>query len=80
MADLQRGDNILPIFGDHYPKRLDLIDAGVGGVERARDRVEAHFAFDFGFELAAHRVCINPRGARLGGGSACVQLHEAHSN
>ena len=33
-------------------ERLDLVDAGVGRVQRARHLVEANFAVDRGFELA----------------------------
>ena len=37
---------------DDDAERLDLVDAGVGRIERARDLVEADFAVDRRFELA----------------------------
>ena len=45
-------DDILAILGNHHAQRPDLIDAGVGGIERAGDRVEADFALDLA--LRAH--------------------------
>jgi hypothetical protein len=34
-ADGHRLDHIVPGFGDDHAERLDLVDAGVGGIERA---------------------------------------------
>ena len=39
-------DDILARLGNHHARGLDLIDARVGGIERARNGVEADFAFD----------------------------------
>ena len=39
----------------HDAERLNLVDAGVGRVERARDGVEPHLAIDRAFELAPER-------------------------
>src|SRR5262249_45987178 len=58
-ADLKRAQDILAIFGHDYTQGLDLIDAGVGGVERAGDLVEAHFPFDAAFEVATHGFGID---------------------
>ena len=47
-------------LGDDHPERLDLVDAGIGGIERARDLVEADLAFDRGLQIAAERVGACP--------------------
>ena len=53
-ADFDDADDVLARLGNHHADGLDLIDAGVGGVERAGDGVEADFAGDaaleFGFQ------------------------------
>ena len=43
---VERAENVLAVSRDDDAQRLDLIDAGVGGIERARDGIEADFAFD----------------------------------
>ena len=53
-------DDVLARPRDDHAERLDLIDAGVGGVERARDAIEAHLAVDRAFEVALQRS-DNPR-------------------
>ena len=47
-------------LGDHHAERLDLVDAGVGGIERAGDRVEADFAFDASFPVRAAKRMHRP--------------------
>ena len=48
---LQRGQYVLARADDGHPERLDLVDAGVGGVQRARHRVEADLADEPRFEI-----------------------------
>ena len=50
-------------LGNDDAQRLDLVDAGVGGVKRARNLVEADLAVDGGFELALQRHWLLPRAA-----------------
>ena len=49
-------------------RRLNLVDAGVGRVERARHGVEPHFAFDLAFELRAPRRGRTSSSAGIGVG------------
>ena len=44
---------------DDDAERLDLVDAGVGGIERARDLVEADFALEARFERAPEAVDVD---------------------
>ena len=48
---LHRPHDIVPGPGDDDAERHDLIDAGVSGVEGARDAVEPDFALDLFLEL-----------------------------
>ena len=63
-AELDDRDEVVLRPRNDDPDRLELIDAGVGGVERARDRVEADFAGHARFEGAPERVGIDQCGAR----------------
>ena len=45
-GDRDGADHRLGGLGNDDAQRLDLVDAGVGGVKRARDRVEADLAVD----------------------------------
>ena len=47
------GQHVLARAHDGHAERLDPVDAGVGRVERARDRVEADLALEAGLEIAA---------------------------
>src|SRR6266545_1374163 len=40
-------------------ERLDLVDAGVGGIEHACDAVEAHFALELALELGPEGVGVH---------------------
>ena len=68
-ADLERAQNVLAMPGDHHAQRLDLVDAGVGGIERAGDGVEADLAFDGAFELAPQSVSVDRARIGLGTGA-----------
>ena len=54
-------DDVVARFRDDDAERLDLIDAGVGGVERARHRVEADLAGDLRLEIAAEGAGVEWR-------------------
>ncbi len=71
-ADLDDADDILARLRNHDAQRPDLIDAGVGRIERARDRVEADFAFDL---RASSSRCKSAR--RRSRGSNCTRLTNA---
>ena len=58
-ADLDRFDDVRPRLGDDDADRLDLIDARIGGVERARDLVEPDFAFKARLERAPQADVID---------------------
>ena len=51
-GDLDRADDVVAGSDDNDPGRLDLIDAGVGGVEGASEGVEADVALDRGLQIA----------------------------
>ena len=38
--------HVVAVFGDHHTERLDLVDAGVGGVEEPGEVIEADLALD----------------------------------
>ena len=59
-------DDVLARLRDDDAERLNLVDAGVGGVQRARDRVEADLALELGVELAAKPLHIDRRDGRAG--------------
>jgi len=44
VAEAHRGDDVVTIAGHDHAERFDLIDAGVGGIKRASDAIEADFA------------------------------------
>mgnify|MGYP003694781269 CR=1 FL=1 len=44
------------VRGITTPSRLNLVHAGVSGVQRARHRIEADFAGDVSFEIGAKRI------------------------
>ena len=50
-ADLDDADDVFAILGNHHAQRPDLVDAGVGGIQRAGDGVEADLALDLALEL-----------------------------
>ena len=54
--DLHRGNDILTRPRNDDAERFNLIDAGVSGVQRPRDRVESNFTGDVLFEFASQRV------------------------
>ena len=62
LADLKRADDVLASLGNHHAQRPDLVDAGVGGIERAGDCVEADFALDLALEFV-----LQSRGVHQGG-------------
>src|SRR5206468_6830112 len=51
-ADLNGLDDVLARFHDNDTDRLDLIDARVGGVQRAGDRVKADLALELSLQIA----------------------------
>src|SRR5262249_9701659 len=53
-ADMHAGGHVGGVLRHHHAQRLHLVDAGVGGVELARGRVEAHLAFEVLVEVAGH--------------------------
>src|SRR5688572_19866903 len=55
-ADADQTDEIVAGLRQHDAERLDLIDAGVGGVERAGDLVEPDFALELLLEFLAKRA------------------------
>ena len=63
--DLDGAHDVLARPRHDDAERLDLIDAGVGGVERARDRVEADLAGDLLFELALQVQAQRPSMATM---------------
>ena len=81
MARADGVDDVGPRLRDHDADRLDLIDAGVGGIECAGDAVEPHLALDGGFQLRAQRVGIDGLGTcahRDGRGGSAFQHRVAH--
>ena len=60
-ADRHGPHDVVARLHDHDAERLDLVDAGVGRIQRARDPVEADFALDRGFEIAPQRVDVHQR-------------------
>ena len=65
-AGLDDAHQILARLRDHDAGRLNLVDAGVGRIQRARDGVEPHFAVDRALELATERGGIEVGGHRRG--------------
>ena len=59
LAELDGLYDVLLRLDDDDAGRLDLVDAGVGGVERAGDLVETDFALDLRFEIAPERQDIH---------------------
>ena len=57
-ANLQAAQNVLAIPGNDHAHRLNLVDAGIGGIERARNRIEADLAFDLALQLPAERAVV----------------------
>ena len=53
VANFDGADDVLARFRNYDAERFDLIDAGVGRVEGARNFVETDFPLDYGFEFAA---------------------------
>ena len=60
-ADRHCPDDVVARLHDHDAERLNLVDARVGRIQRARDGVEADFAFDRGLEIAPQRVDVHQR-------------------
>ena len=60
-ADRDRLLDVVARARHDHAERLDLVDAGVGRVERARDRVEADLALEGGFEIASQGVDVHAR-------------------
>ena len=54
-ADLHGADEIVARRDDHDAERLDLVDAGIGRVQAARNRVETHLALELSREFPAQR-------------------------
>ena len=54
-----RTHDVFARLDHHHAERLDLIDAGIGGIERTGDRVEPHLALDLALELAPERVDVD---------------------
>ena len=50
--DLDGAQHVVAVADDHHAGGLDLVDAGVGRVERAADAVEAHLAVDARLQIA----------------------------
>ena len=44
-------NDVLGRFGNNDARWLDLVDAGVGGVQRSRDAIEAHLADNRGGQI-----------------------------
>jgi hypothetical protein len=60
-SDLDRADDVLARAGYDYAERFNLIDARVGGIERARDGVETDFPLDSLLELMLKIQISAPR-------------------
>ena len=54
--ELDRANNVVTRFRNDDAKWVDLVDTRVGGIERARDRIEPDFAGDLLLELLAQRL------------------------
>ena len=71
-GDLDRPDDVLARARDDDAERLDLIDAGVGGIERARDGIESDFAFDRALKVEPESVGHPARNISTGSGRYCL--------
>ena len=60
-----RTHDVFARLDHHHAERLDLIHAGIGGIERTGDGVEPHLALDVALELALDRVDVD-RGRKGG--------------
>ncbi len=60
-AEADGADDVVAGFGEDDGEGRDLVDAGVGGVERAGDRVGADFALQLSFEGGAEWRGIDAR-------------------
>ena len=54
--DLHDAHDIFARPRNDHAERIDSVDAGVGGVQRARDSIEPHLAFDLLFELDSESI------------------------
>jgi hypothetical protein len=60
--DVDRADDVLAGFDDDDADGFDLVDAGVGGVERAGDAIESDLSGDLRLEFLLECVQTEPRG------------------
>ena len=74
VAQADGGDDVVAVAGDDDAQRLDLIDAGVGGVEGAGDAIEAHFAGNRRAKRPLQAGGIDARRIRLWHGRAALDL------
>ena len=58
-GEVDRAEDVLARFRDDDAERIDLVDAGVGGIQGARDRVEPDFAGNLLLELAPQGAALN---------------------
>ena len=77
-ADPDDGHQVLPGAGQHHAERFQGVDAGVGRVERARDRVEADFGGGLGPQRALQRRGVHPGGVGVGKRLDRVHLEQGH--
>src|SRR5204862_540430 len=70
-GDLDGAHDIATAAHDDNAERFNLVDAGVGGIEAARDAVESDFPVDPALELASKSV-DHANGSLVSQGVVCV--------
>ena len=58
-GQIHRAEDVLARFCEHDPQRMHLVDARVGGIKGARNRVKADFAGNLLLELAPQGPALN---------------------
>ncbi len=76
--DADDADQVLARFGDDDTEGLDLINAGVGGIEGAGDGVETDFAFNLRFQFALQSGGIDKPRVGVGHRGRGGEGDEAH--
>ena len=71
VGGLDHGYHVLGVTGQHHAHRLDLVDAGVGGVQQARHLVEAHLACDDSPQVLGQCLGIGVDVSNHGSNLAC---------
>jgi len=78
-ADLDGPNDVVAVIHNDDAEWLDLIDTGVGRIQRAGDAVEANFTLDVALELATQRFGVDQRGVGLRYRRSCPQLNQAQA-